>query len=186
MVPAKALKMRFRPAPLSFWANVVTAGMFALLVVLIWMGFANRHGLASLFFFLALLWAFLVAYCWATATLEYRIDHGKLSIQGHLGRPKTYEILGVDDIAMKLQPLRRAFAFRVMGTYGPFGFHGHYRAWMTHPAETPTGRPKRRLEIFHVACTTLQHAIYLRTKTGVVVVTPRDIPQMLQAIGQSG
>jgi hypothetical protein len=176
--------MRFRPAPLSFWANVITVGMLVPLAIFIWMGFANQSGLALLFFFLTLLWAFLLAYCWAIATLEYRIDNGKLTIQPHLGHPNTYEILGVDDIAMKRQPLRRAFASRVMGTYGPFGFHGNYRTWMTRPVAPPGGRSKRRLEIFQVACTTLQHAIYVRTKAGVVVVTPKDIPAMLRAIGE--
>jgi hypothetical protein len=29
----------------------------------------------------------------------------------------------------------------------------------------------------------LQKAIYLQTKTGAVVVTPRDMPEMLQACG---
>jgi hypothetical protein len=176
--------MRFRPAPLSFWAIVITVGMFALLIVFIWLGFANKNGLALLFFVLGLLWAFLLVYSWAIATREYRVENGKLSIQPRLGAAKTYEILGVDDIAMKRQPLRRIFACRVRGTYGLFGFHGHYSTSMTRPAETPGGRPKRRLEMFQVACTTLQYAIYLRTKRGVVVVTPKDISEMLIVVGE--
>ena len=175
--------MRFRPAPLSFWANVITVGMFLPLILFLWMGFVHASPMAILFYALAAVWAVLVFICWAISTREYRVEGSILIIQPRLGGSKRYEISGIDEIAMKRQPLRRAFAFQAIGAYGPFGFHGRYRAIVTRPPESPGGRPRRRQEQFHVACTTLQKAIYLQTKTGAVVVTPRDMPEMLQACG---
>ena len=175
--------MRFRPAPLSFWANVITVGMFLPLILFLWMGFVRASPMAILFYALAAVWAALVFICWAISTREYQVEGSVLIIQPRLGASKRYEISGIDEIAMKRQPLRRAFAFQAIGAYGPFGFHGRYRAIVTRPPEAPGGRPRRRQEQFHVACTTLQKAIYLQTKTGAVVVTPRDMPEMLQACG---
>lgn len=175
--------MRFRPAPLSFWANVITVGMFLPLILFLWMGFVHASPMAILFYALAAVWAVLVFICWAISTREYHVEGSILIIQPRLGRSNRYEILGIDEIAMKRQPLRRAFAFQAIGAYGPFGFHGRYRAIVTRPPESLGGRPRRRQEQFHVACTTLQKAIYLQTKTGAVVVTPRDMPEMLQACG---
>jgi len=175
--------MRFRPAPLSFWANVITVGMFAPLVLFLWMGFRHALPLALLFYVLAAIWALLVIICWAISTREYRVEGTTLIIVPRLGGNKRYELSGVDEIAMKRQPLRRAFAFQAIGAYGPFGFHGRYRAIVTRPPETPGDRPRRRQEQFQVACTTLQKAIYLQTKGGPVVVSPREMPEMLQACG---
>jgi hypothetical protein len=173
--------MSFRPAPLSFWANVITVGGFVPVIVLLWIGFAYSFPLALVFFALATAWALLVFFCWAIATREYRIEGTTLVIEPHLGAGKRYDLLGVDEVAMKRQPLRRAFAFRAMGTYGPFGFHGRYRVSITRLAQAPGGRGQRHLEEFRVACTTLQKAIYLRTKSGVVVISPRDLAEVLQA-----
>jgi len=175
--------MRFRPAPLSFWANVITVGMFFPVILFLWMGFVHASPMAILFYALAAVWAGLVFICWAISTREYQVEGSTLIVQPRLGASKRYEISSIDEIAMKRQPLRRAFAFQAIGTYGPFGFHGRYRAIVTRPAETAGGRPRRRQEQFHVACTTLQKAIYLQTKTGAVVVTPRDMPEMLRACG---
>ena len=180
--PAKALGMRFRPAPLSFWANVITVAMFVPLLVFLWMGFVHSFPLSIVFFALAAVWALLLFFCWGIATREYRVERNILTIQPHVGASKTYELIAVDEIAMKRQPLRRAFAFRALGTYGPFGFHGRYRASITRPVEGSAGRGIRRLEEFQVACTTLQQAIYLQTKTGAVVVTPRELADMLQEL----
>jgi hypothetical protein len=175
--------MRFRPAPLSFWANVITVAIFVPPIVFLWIGFGHASPLAVLFYALAVGCAVLIFISWATSTREYRVDGSTLVIVRRLGANKSYEILGVDEIAMKRQPLRRAFAFQAIGAYGPFGFHGRYRAIVTRPPETPGGRSRRRQEQFHVACTTLQKAIYLQTKTGAVVVSPREMPEMLQACG---
>ena len=175
--------MRFRPAPLSFWANVITVGMFFPPILFLWMGYVHASPMAILFYVLAAVWAVLLFVCWAISTREYRVEGGTLIIVPRLGANKSYEIAGIDEIAMKRQPLRRAFAFQAIGAYGLFGFHGRYRAMVTRPAENPGGRPRRRQERFHVACTTLQKAIYLQTKTGAVVVTPREMPEMLQACG---
>jgi|GEM_PF-6882920 hypothetical protein len=175
--------MRFRPAPLSFWANVITVGMFCPPILFLWMGFVHASPWAILFYALAAIWAVLIFVCWAISTREYRVDGSTLVIVPQLGASKSYEISGIDEIAMKRQPLRRAFAFQAIGAYGPFGFHGRYRATVTRPADTPGGRLRRSQEQFHVACTTLQQAIYLQTKTGAVVVTPREMPEMLQACG---
>jgi hypothetical protein len=175
--------MRFRPAPLSFWANVITVGIFVPPIVFLWIGLVHSSSLAILFYALAAIWAVLVFVCWAISTREYKLDGSTLVIVPRLGANKSYEILGVDEVAMKRQPLRRAFAFQAIGAYGPFGFHGQYRAIVTRPAETPGGRSRRRQEQFHVACTTLQKAIYLQTKSGAVVISPREMPEMLQACG---
>jgi hypothetical protein len=174
--------MRFRPAPLSFWANVITVGMFCLPILFLWMGIVHTS-LALPFYVLTAVFAVLVFICWAISSREYRVDGNALVIVPHLGASKRYEMLGIDEIAMKRQPLRRAFAFQAIGAYGPFGFHGRYRAMVTRPPETPGGRPRRRQEQFQVACTTLQKAIYLETKTGPVVVSPREMPEMLVACG---
>jgi len=147
------------------------------------MGFVHASPWAILFYALAAIWAVLIFVCWAISTREYRVDGSTLVIVPQLGASKSYEISGIDEIAMKRQPLRRAFAFQAIGAYGPFGFHGRYRATVTRPADTPGGRLRRSQEQFHVACTTLQQAIYLQTKTGAVVVTPREMPEMLQACG---
>ena len=176
--------MRFRPAPLSFWANVITVGMFIPPIVFLWMGFVHASPMAILFYALAAVWGVVLFTCWAISTREYQVEGSTLTIVPRLGSSKRYEISGIDDIAMKRQPLRRAFAFQAIGAYGLFGFHGRYRAIVTRPPETPGGRPRRRQEQFHVACTTLQQAIYLQTKTGAVVVTPRELPEMLQACGE--
>ncbi len=175
--------MRFRPAPLSFWANVITVGMFCLPILFLWMGYTRTLPLSLLFYLLAAILAALAFTCWVISSREYRVEGNALVIVPHLGASKRYEILGIDEIAMKRQPLRRAFAFQAVGAYGPFGFHGRYRAIVTRPAETPGGRPRRRQEQFQVACTTLQKAIYLQTKTGPVVVSPRDMPEMWVACG---
>ena len=175
--------MRFRPAPLSFWANVITVGMFGPLVLFLWLGFRHAFPLALFFYVLGAIWALLIFICWAVAAREYRVERTTLVIVGHFGLSKTYELTGVDEIAMKRQPLRRAFAFQAIGAYGPFGFRGRYRAIVTRPPETPGGRPRRRQEQFQVACTTLQKAIYLQTKTGLVVVSPREMAEMLKACG---
>ena len=175
--------MRFRPAPLSFWANVITVAMFFPPILFLWMGFVHVSSLAIVFYALASVCLVLIFVCWAISTREYRVEGSTLVIVPHLGPSKNYEISGIDEIAMKRQPLRRAFAFRAIGAYGPFGFHGRYRAIVTRPPEIPGGRSRRRLEPFHVACTTLQKAIYLQSKTGAVVVSPREMPEMLQACG---
>jgi hypothetical protein len=175
--------MRFRPAPLSFWANVITVGMFCLPIFFLWMGYAHAFPLAVLFYLLAAVLTVLLVICWGISSREYRIEGPTLVIVPNLGVSKRYEILGIDEIAMKRQPLRRAFAFQALGAYGPFGFHGRYRTIVTRPPETPGGRPRRRQEQFQVACTTLQQAIYLQTKAGPVVVSPRQMPEMFQACG---
>jgi hypothetical protein len=175
--------MRFRPAPLSFWANVITVGMFCLPILFFWLGYTHPFPLALLFYLLAAVLAVLVVLCWGISSREYRVEGTTLVIVPHLGASKSYEILSIDEIAMKRQPLRRAFAFQALGAYGPFGFHGRYRAIVTRPPETPGGRPRRRQEQFQVACTTLQQAIYLQTKAGPVVVSPRQMPEMFQACG---
>ncbi len=176
--------MRFRPAPLSFWANVITVGMFCLPILFFWLGYTHSFPLALLFYLLAAVLAVLVVLCWGISSREYRVEGTTLVIVPHLGARKSYEILGIDEIAMKRQPLRRAFAFQALGAaYGPFGFHGRYRAIVTRPPETAGGRPRRRQEQFQVACTTLQQAIYLQTKAGPVVVSPRQMPEMFQACG---
>ena len=175
--------MRFRPAPLSFWANVITVGMFCLPILFFWVGYTDTSLLKLLFYLLAAVLAVLVVVCWAISSREYRVEGTTLVIVRHLGASKSYEILRIDEVAMKRQPLRRAFAFQAVGAYGPFGFHGLYRAMVTRPPETPGGRPRRRQEKFQVACTTLQQAIYLQTKAGPVVVSPREMPEMFQACG---
>ena len=175
--------MRFRPAPLSFWANVITVGMFCLPILFLWMGYTHTFPLSLLFYLLAAILAALAFTCWVISSREYRVEGKTLVIVPHLGASKRYEILGIDEIAMKRQPLRRAFAFQAVGAYGPFGFHGRYRTIVTRPPETPGGRPRRRQEQFQVACTTLQQAIYLQTKTGPVVVSPREMPEMFEACG---
>lgn len=43
--------MRFQPAPLSFWANVITVGMFVLPVVFLWIGFVHAFPMRLLYFF---------------------------------------------------------------------------------------------------------------------------------------
>jgi hypothetical protein len=149
------------------------------------MGFVRASPMAILFYVLAAVWAVLLFICWAISTREYRMEGSTLIIVPRLGANKSYEISGIDETAMKRQPLRRAFAFQAIGAYGLFGFHGRYRAMVTRPPETLGGRPRRRQEQFHVACTTLQKAIYLQTKTGAVVVTPREMPEMLQACSRS-
>jgi hypothetical protein len=175
--------MRFRPAPLSFWANVITVGMFCPPILFFWLGYTQPFPLALLFYLLAAVLAGLVVLCWGISSREYRVEGTTLVIVPHLGASKSYEILGIDEIAMKRQPLRRAFAFQAVGAYGPFGFHGRYRAIVTRPPEAAGGRPRRRQEQFQVACTTLQQAIYLQTKAGPVVVSPRQMPEMFQACG---
>jgi len=173
--------MRFRPAPLSFWANVITVGMVGPLILFVWMGLRQGSSTAFFFYGLALIWAILIVLCWAAAVKEYRIVGTTLVITRRFGGSRTYELVGLDEVAMKRQPLRRAFAFQAIGTYGPFGFHGRYRVSIMRPATTPSGRPQRRREEFDVACTTLQKAIYLRTKIGTVVVSPQQMTEMLAA-----
>ncbi len=131
--------MRFRPAPLSFWANVITVGLFCLPILFFWLGYTHPFPLALLFYLLAAVLAVLVVLCWGISSREYRVEGTTLVIVSHLGVSKSYEILAIDEIAMKRQPLRRAFAFQALGAYGPFGFHGRYRAIVTRPSETAGG-----------------------------------------------
>jgi hypothetical protein len=117
---------------------VITVGVFVPLIVLIWIGLAHPFHLALVFFAPAAAWALLVFFCWAIATREYRVEGATLEIEPNVGASKRYDLFGVDEVAMKRQPLRRAFAFRAMGTYGPFGFHGRYRAQFG--AQSATGQ----------------------------------------------
>src|SRR5260370_15247860 len=102
--------MRFRPAPLSFWANVITVCMFCLPILFFWLGYTHPFPLALLFYLLAAVLAVLVILCWGISSREYRVEGTTLVIVPHLAASKRDEISCIDENAMKRQPLRRASA----------------------------------------------------------------------------
>ena len=96
--------------------------MFCLPILFFWLGYTHPFPLALLFYLLAAVLAGLVVLVGGFRLGVYRVERMTLANCAAFGSEQKLRVLGIDEIAMKRQPLRRAFAFQAVGAYGPFGF----------------------------------------------------------------